>query len=182
MINLNGNKFEFEGNDILFRVEDGGCLTINGEAEGNEIKSADYIGSVNEGGVLVVNGGDYEAATTCFQSNGGELYITAGKFNAFEDTYFGKYTINFIDSMKTVGKVEISGGTFVNFNPAASISESPEYNYLAENKAVEVMYNGQNISLNKPEAQYGNANLTYAQQPYSSGFASLNLTIEYTVK
>ena len=89
--------------------------------------------------MITVNGGDFKASTTCFQSNGGELYITGGTFNAYNEEYNGIYTINFIDEKDKVGKIEISGGDFFNFNPYASKSENPVANFVKTGSTVKVL-------------------------------------------
>lgn len=155
VLNLNGYSLNMTAGN-MFRVN--GSLTIDGEGS---IISNDYIASVNEGGVITVNGGDFEASTTCFQSNGGELYITGGTFNAYNDEHKGVYTINFIDAMKEVGKIEISGGDFFNFNPYASKSENPADNFVKSGCTVKVL---------KEDGTYGK---TY-NKPYTETVAFTN--------
>lgn len=137
-IDLNGKTLTHEKDDILFRVDNGGTLNIS---NGNVITKG-YVASANEGSAINVNGGTYSSNITCFQSNGGSLKITDGYFSACNDTYGCKYTINFIDSMKEIGSIEISGGKFVGFDPSSSNSENPKVNFVAEGyKAVEKVEN-----------------------------------------
>lgn len=147
ILNLNGYTLTYTGNDILFRALSGATLTINGTTDGSSIvtNSTDptgttangYIASAN-GGKVIVNGGSYIAKQTCtvFQTNKGELSIHAGRFEAKDQygvDYAGgaryQYTINNMD--KTDSKINISGGTFVNFDPAHSRSESPMASFVA---------------------------------------------------
>lgn len=137
-IDLNGKTLTHEKDDILFRVDNGGTLNIS---NGNVITKG-YVASANEGSAINVNGGTYSSNITCFQSNGGSLKITDGYFSACNDTYGCKYTINFIDSMKEIGSIEISGGKFVGFDPSSSNSENPKVNFVAEGyKVVEKVEN-----------------------------------------
>ena len=121
-INLNGHKLSYEGNDIMIRVDKGAKLTFNGPGE---VVSTDYIASVNEGGEIYVNGGSYTGSTTCFNVNGGKLFITDGYFNAWNETYKGVYTLNFIDNQGT--EIVVTGGSFNKFNPAEPESEPADW-------------------------------------------------------
>ena len=139
VINLNGHKLTYNGSDILFRVDNGGVLTFEGAGS---VISADYIASANEGGKVVVSGsGEYQANTTCFQANGGEVYISGGTFEVEpyaekDGTKTYKYTLNHIDAMKEAGLIEVTGGTFVNYNPAESASENPVMSFVPEGYGV----------------------------------------------
>lgn len=125
-INLNGNTLNSTSNDIVFRVN--GTLNIGG---GN-VNSDFYAASANEGGAVNVSDGNFRCNVTCFQSNGGIVNIYDGYYNAYNETYGSKYTLNYIDAMKEIGKINVMGGTFVGFDPSMSKSENPEMNFLAE--------------------------------------------------
>ena len=126
-INLNGHKLSYEGNDIMIRVDNGAKLTFNGPGE---VVSTDYIASVNQGGEIYVNGGSYIGSTTCFNVNGGSLYITGGTFNAWNEEYEGVYTLNLKDG--TNGVIEVTGGSFYKYNPDDSSSEAPKADFVPE--------------------------------------------------
>ena len=139
-LNLNGYKLVYPKTDILFRVN--GSLTING----GEVETSGYIASANEGSTVNVLGGTYNADVTAFQSNGGILNIEGGYFSACNDTYGCKYTLNFIDSKKTIGQINVKGGSFVGYNPAESHSENPAMNFVVEGyKSVETIEDGVTI-------------------------------------
>ena len=122
-INLNGHKLSYEGDDIMIRVEKGAKLTFNGPGE--VVSTNHYIASVNKGGEIYVNGGSYTGSTTCFNVNGGKLFITDGYFNAWNETYKGVYTLNFIDNQGT--EIVVTGGSFYKFNPAKPESEPADW-------------------------------------------------------
>lgn len=126
-INLNGHKLSYEGNDIMIRVDNGAKLTFNGPGE---VVSTDYIASVNQGGEIYVNGGSYIGSTTCFNVNGGSLYITGGTFNAWNEEYKGVYTLNLKDD--TNGVIEVTGGEFYKYDPDKSNSESPVGDFVPD--------------------------------------------------
>ena len=112
---------------IMTRVENGSTLTFVGEGE---VVSEGYIASVNEGGVLNISEGTFESkGCTVFQSNGGEINISGGEFKAAEYDGNHRYTINFVDSKKKVGLIEISGGRFYKYNPSESHSEVPAMDF-----------------------------------------------------
>ena len=112
---------------IMTRVENGSTLTFVGEGE---VVSEGYIASVNEGGVLNISEGTFESkGCTVFQSNGGEINISGGEFKAAEYDGDHRYTINFVDSKKQEGLIEISGGRFYKYNPSESHSEVPAMDF-----------------------------------------------------
>ena len=137
LLNLNGYKLVYPKTDILFRVN--GSLTINN----GEVETSGYVASANEGSTVNVLGGTYNADVTAFQSNGGILNIEGGHFSACNDIYGCKYTLNFIDSKKTIGQINVKGGSFVGYNPAESHSENPAMNFVVEGyKSVETIEDG----------------------------------------
>ena len=133
-INLNGKTIKSNIDDIIFRVN--GNLVIEGE--GN-IETVGYGASANEGSTVLIKNGSHKCSTTCYQSNGGILTIEGGFFNAYNEQYNGKYTINFIDKMYKdgIGDIIVNGGTFVGYNPMNSESEFPAATFVQEGYHVE---------------------------------------------
>lgn len=147
-INLNGKTLTYNGNDVLFRVKEGASLTINGTTAYSKIHTNPktlsptggngYIAVVYEGCTLTFNGGTYDVQSTCTiaQANGGKIYVKGGTFKAKEYDTNGvkdhRYTFNHSDSLKDVGKIEITGGKFYKWNPFESHSENPAMNFVAE--------------------------------------------------
>ena len=125
---------EMSGTDIsAIVVEKGATLTIVGD--GN-IVGTEYGVYVKDGNV-VVKGGDIKAGTSAVQVYNGSANIEGGNFSA---TSSDVYVINCIDAAYTSGaaKVNITGGTFVGFNPADNAAEGVGTNFVAEGyKAVE---------------------------------------------
>lgn len=112
--------------DIMFRVN--GKLTLTGNGQ---INSTHYIASANAGGEIKVENGGFTAETTCFQANGGKVFISDGRFSVTGE-YGSTYLLNHIDSQKENGLIAVSGGTFVGYDPAKSASESPAMNFVAK--------------------------------------------------
>ena len=138
VIDLNGKILTYDAptgttdeekkkNTILFRVQDGGSLTFEGVGA---VESEGYIASANTGGKIIVNGNaNYTSqSTTTFQANGGEVYIKAGRYEVKSAEYGTKYTLNHID--KSGGLIEVTGGTFINFDPAKNAAENPGMNFV----------------------------------------------------
>ena len=114
---------------IFVRVLKNASLTFIGEGQ---VISDGYIASVNEGGVLNISEGYFETnSCTVFQSNGGEINITGGEFKAAPYNGDHRYTINFIDTKKQEGLIEITGGRFYKYNPSESNSEVPAMDFCA---------------------------------------------------
>lgn len=136
----NGKKNSCEVAHGLFMVNDGGHLTVQdsigtgtvmvyGMASGVYACSPDSVGTIT-GGTWVNKG-----CTTCSETNlflyashGGELYITGGSFdqdlNTGNESYLivehgGTYSNAVIDYSKT--KIVVTGGTFVNMDPAIAV-------------------------------------------------------------
>ena len=111
---------------IFVRVLNNASLTfINGN-----VVSDGYIASVNEGGVLNISEGVYETnSCTLFQSNGGKINISGGEFKAAPYNGDHRYTLNFIDSKKQDGLIEVTGGRFYKYNPSESNSENPAMDF-----------------------------------------------------
>ena len=142
-INLNGKTLGYNGDDRLFKVQDGATLTINGEGGAVAVHSenlttsttAAYIGTAYAGSKIVVNGGTHTTnGCTLYHAYSGEIEINAGVFSADETGYepagkYGhKYTLNMQDN---TGAIVVSGGSFKNYNPAHSESENPAANFCA---------------------------------------------------
>ena len=144
VLNLNGYTLSFTHNDVLFRVNDGGSVTIIGEKYESALitnpttvteKGANgYIGLVNAGGTMTFNGGEYVTKQTCTiaQANGGQIYVNGGVFEVNEEKYGATYMFNHSDALKNEGLIEISGGRFKNYNPKESASESPAMDFVKD--------------------------------------------------
>ena len=115
---------------IMTRVENGSSLRFIGQGE---VKSTGYIASANEGGKIYITEGKFTTTgCTLFQANGGEVYISGGEFKAAEYNGDYRFTLNHVDSQKTVGKIEVSGGKFYMYDPSKSASENPAMNFVKD--------------------------------------------------
>lgn len=101
-------------------VDKGATLTIEGEGT---IQGSEYGVYVKNGNV-VVKGGSITAGTSAVQVNVGTADIEGGVFSNTDATDT-RYVINCIDANWKNGtaKVNITGGTFHNFNPADNVAE-----------------------------------------------------------
>ena len=125
-IDLNGYTLTANvGDEIFVRVNNGATFTLGR----GTVVCDDYIVSVNEGGVAVINDGVYLAETTAVNVNGGKAYITGGKFQD-SSSYNGQYLLNHVDAKKNIGLIDVTGGTFVNFDPSAASSETTAMNFV----------------------------------------------------
>ena len=125
----------------VFKVVEGGNLTINGNGTINGVGKNDYNMAIwVYGGKATINGGTYtnKGATASedpahfdlLYVRGGELIINGGTF--INET--PQWTLNLRDD--TPGTIIVNGGTFVGYNPAESHTENPVANFVAEGKFV----------------------------------------------
>ena len=91
---------------------------------------------------LTINGGTYIGTPTAVNVQHGTAYINGGFYDCrpattvTEDVY--RYTLNCYDDNYKNGsaKIIVTGGTFVNFNPADNQAEGPGTNFVAEGYTV----------------------------------------------
>ena len=112
--------------------------TINATEEGGIDTGVNggYGINVRKGATLVINGGNYYGGGTAVQVEKGTLIINGGFFacEPFGEPYGTNFLINCIDAAWKNGtaKVSITGGTFVNFNPANNKAEGEGTNFVAD--------------------------------------------------
>ncbi len=148
--------------EIFVRVNKGATFTIGR----GTVVCDDYIVSVNEDGVAVVNEGNYTAGCTAVNVNGGKAYIAGGYFED-STSYDGQYLLNHIDG--TNGLIEVTGGSFKNYNPAAAPSENPAmnlvkagYNVTAEGDVYTVTAADANVTVAEDAVLVGSMNVNNA--------------------
>ena len=116
-------------------VENGATLTIEGNGS---VTGIGYYAVYAKNGTLNVEGGNFAAVTSAVQIAAATVNIEGGTFsNSSNDK---RYTINCLDGNWKDGsaKVNITGGTFVGFNPENNAAEGVGTNFVAEGyKAVE---------------------------------------------
>lgn len=129
VIDLNGHDIIFESNSAwsdVFFMKSGNVLTIKGEGD---IKANCSIACVYDANsTLNVEGGNFYVT-----ANNDMLYAIYGKINVSGGTFTTSYwnTINIYGSGR-VELVDVSGGSFENWNPASS----PDGNLLADGYTV----------------------------------------------
>lgn len=160
VINLNGKTIE-AGDEItgitMFKVVAGGKLTIEGVGTVDGATQAnDYSMAVwaKDGGEVVINGGTFknvgakdveDNGTTpnnnelIYANAGGKITINGGEFvGNYENERWGtRYTLNLKDENPSTaaiegGEINVKGGKFYKYNPAASLSENPQANFVEE--------------------------------------------------
>ena len=134
-IDLDGHNISMTENDAsgdgVFRVVEGGTLTIDGEgtvsgtSDGNNYDMAIWA----DGGTVVINGGTYtnvgagedDHYDLIYAKKGGTVTINGGTFECQTPAW----TLNLKD--KSESSIVVKGGTFEGFNPAEAYTEpAPE--------------------------------------------------------
>ena len=132
VVDLNGHTISCPNNPdgvAVYKVQEGGKLTINGDGTIDGVSNNDYnIAVWARGGDITINGGyftnkgaDSENDPTHFDliyaSAGGVVEINGGTF----DAQTPKWTLNNLDS--NPGKFIVKGGTFIDYDPSNSQTE-----------------------------------------------------------
>jgi len=144
VIDLNGKTLTYDAPEgttdeekkaraIMFRVD--GSLTFEGTGA---VDANGYVASANAGGVIKVNGNAnyYSKGVTVFQANGGKVHVNGGRYEVKgNDTYGTKFVLNHVDSQRDNGLIEVTGGTFVNFDPANNAAEGTGTNFVKKGYA-----------------------------------------------
>lgn len=126
-------------------VSQGASLVIKGNGSvdggsGSSCNMAVYI----KGGHCVIEDGTFHVGpdkndswNSCIEINGGILEIKGGTFSTdrpYNNRYF---VLNKKDNSDSV--ISVTGGTFVNYDPANSATENPEQNFVANGyKSVQI--------------------------------------------
>ena len=143
-INLNGKtlKADWESDGVVevLHIHDGSHITIIGE--GNVVSGGTYTAGTNSViscriySELTIKGGNYYSASygdVIFCETNSTVYIEGGHFEAAE-SYSGTWYVLDIDEGETNnrGKYIVTGGTFVNFDPANHRCDADYTNKLAD--------------------------------------------------
>lgn len=150
-INLNGhtvsNVTDGKTNFMVFLVRPtiGGKVRIeNGTIAGTEDFAGGIYGiDVTNWATAYINNVTFENCLTAVQVETGTAYIEGGFFHCVPDTSEEedpyRYTLNCIDENYEKGraKIIVTGGTFVNFNPADNHAEGEHTNFVAAGYHVE---------------------------------------------
>ena len=126
--------------DGVFRIVEGGNLTINGEGIINGVGNNDYNMAIwVTGGTCTINGGTFTNVGAVDKSdpNGhfdliavksGTLVINGGEFKGQTPAWL----VNTHDKHRETSTIVINGGVFHGFNPANNATEGEGTNYVAD--------------------------------------------------
>lgn len=136
-INLNGKNVNitgYEPNCTGVNIE-GGSLTIKGSGSFGDSaqKNVNPLFYVNVGASLTIEGdASYYSANVCAYAYhwNSKIYINGGKWYGSET-----YTLNKYDTNQEA-IISVTGGEFYKYNPAASHSENPVANFVADGYGV----------------------------------------------
>lgn len=154
-VNLNGKSITCENGSDAFVVTNGtltiegaGTVTTQDKTAGYAIivdgpdavvyvKGGDYVIGVDD----VAQYGEYACNSAVYAKNGGKAYVSGGLFKVdTEQTIAFPYSTRFLlnlkdktaDGSQDNNLIEVTGGSFVNFNPAANIAEGDPTNFVAD--------------------------------------------------
>ena len=128
-----------KANWSIFSARAGSNLTLQGNGIVHAKANDCYAVDVCDGGKLTIKDGTYVGNLSAIYVEEGELIIEGGTFSiqqlksgTGEERY--RETLNCYDKNYQNGtaKITVKGGTFMNFNPAASTAEPGGANFVAE--------------------------------------------------
>ena len=151
VIDLNGhsivNKTQVNGNfTVVFNVAGKSHLTINGDGEVKALEETSDVDGYRmavwayDDAVVDINGGHFYnkqlnpgTSNLIYVMNRAVVNVAGGKFEtAMLDAQGTSLLLNMQDASRATAKINITGGQFVNFDPADCISEGPHTNFLAD--------------------------------------------------
>lgn len=150
-IDLNGhsivNKTQVNGNyTVVFNVTGNSHLTINGEGEVKALEETSDVDGYRmaiwayDDAVVDINGGCFYnkqlnpgTSNLIYVMDRAVVNVAGGKFeSAMLNAQGTSLLLNIFDRDRATAKINITGGQFVNFDPADCVSEGPHTNFVAE--------------------------------------------------
>lgn len=151
VIDLNGhsivNKTQVNGNfTVVFNVAGKSHLTINGDGEVKALEETSDVDGYRmaiwayDDAVVDINGGHFYnkqlnpgTSNLIYVMNRAVVNVAGGKFEtAMLDAHGTSLLLNMQDASRATAKINITGGQFVNFDPADCVSEGPHTNFVAD--------------------------------------------------
>ena len=151
VIDLNGhsivNKTQVNGNyTIVFKVTGKSHLTINGDGEVKALEETSDVDGYRmavwayDDAVVDINGGYFYnkqlnpgTSNLIYVMDRAVVNVAGGKFEtAMLNAQGTSLLLNIYDHDRATAKINITGGQFVDFDPADCVSEGPHTNFLAD--------------------------------------------------
>lgn len=151
VIDLNGhsivNKTQVNGNyTVVFNVTGNSHLTINGEGEVKALEETSDVDGYRmavwayDDAVVDINGGYFynkqlnpETSNLIYVMDRAVVNVSGGKFEtAMLNAQGTSLLLNMQDASRATSKINITGGQFVDFDPADCVSEGPHTNFVAD--------------------------------------------------
>jgi len=151
VIDLNGhsivNKTQVNGNyTVVFNVTGNSHLTINGEGEVKALEETSNVDGYRmavwayDDAVVDINGGYFynkqlnpETSNLIYVMDRAVVNVAGGKFEtAMLNAQGTSLLLNMQDASQATAKINITGGQFVDFDPADCVSEGPHTNFVAD--------------------------------------------------
>lgn len=151
VIDLNGhsivNKTQVNGNyTVVFNVTGNSHLTINGEGEVKALEETSDVDGYRmavwayDDAVVDINGGYFynkqlnpETSNLIYVMDRAVVNVAGGKFEtAMLNAQGTSLLLNMQDASRATAKTNITGGQFVDFDPADCVSEGPHTNFVAD--------------------------------------------------
>ena len=123
--------------DANVTVIGNGIFTYTDEYFSSDYDEYGYVFRVSGNAELTVKDGQYKAPMTCVQAGDNSVINIEGGYYTTTVSYQNTYWhLNLIDNSNA--NFNVTGGTFVNYDPSCSQTENPVANFVADGYIVEV--------------------------------------------
>ena len=138
ILDLNGHTITADYNAEIVEVilaKNGAKLTITGEGTMLATGDGEHVEVISsiDGASVIINNGTFisDGCTAIYATRGGSVEINGGYYEA-RDPYYGvNYLLDINEQEAVLGVITVSGGQFIDFNPANHKNDGANGNKLA---------------------------------------------------
>lgn len=138
----------------IISVQKDGDLTIIGNGKIDALENDCYAFDVFNGGHLVIENGEFIGNVSAVYVNEGKAEIKGGKYliKQLDPTHNDeRFLLNLFDANREAGtaEIEVTGGTFVKFDPEDNLADGKGTNFVAEGYASTYNESDKTYTVNK---------------------------------
>lgn len=163
---ITDKQVTLDANGKTVTMTEEGIIRVNGSSDVTVTGNGKFVATANKLGhcflvyggsaVLTLENGDYEAVMTVAQagnsSGKGTLYVKGGTYKTTEKYDEHYWILNKKDGTNSV--IEVSGGTFHDFDPSGAYTESPNDDFCADGYEAKLVAGATNVYTVEKTATY----------------------------